>query len=337
MKKILSALLLIGCIAACKNQEVEFPDYGITTGYFPYQFPIRTLILGDYIYDNSNDNAHKFLISAAMGGVYENKKDRIFKITVDNSLCNDVKFAATGEPIKAMPASYYTLSTPDRIVIPAGQVNGSVEVKLTEAFFQDTLANRLAYVIPVRITQVTDLDSLLSGKSSLAQPDPRYASQWDIAPKNFTMFAVKYISPFHGNYFHRGQSTVKEGTTTLETTNYAGQYIENDEVWTLSTINTSKVRVTGAVKSAQLNGVLNMILTFDGNNCVISSPAGSAISVTGTGKFINHGAEWGNKKRDLIELTYQFTRGTKTYSATDRLVIRDRGVVMELFTPVSSK
>ena len=67
MKKILIILTLITGLIACNKQKDQFPDFDYTTGYFPYQYPVRTLVLGDYIYDNTNDNSHKFLISAAMG------------------------------------------------------------------------------------------------------------------------------------------------------------------------------------------------------------------------------------------------------------------------------
>ncbi|MDP4188871.1 MAG: DUF5627 domain-containing protein, partial [Bacteroidota bacterium] len=55
--------------------------------------------------------------------------------------------------------------------------------------------------------------------------------------------------------------------------------------------------------------------------------------ITGTGKFSKDADEWGNEKRDAIYLNYQFSNGTNTYSATDTLVVRDRAVVMETYTP----
>src|SRR5690554_2141004 len=143
---ILSAIL-IAVLASCKNFEIEHPDFKYVSGYFPYQYPVRTLVLGNYIYDNTNDNNHKFLISVTMGGVYENKKDRIFKIQVDESLCNNVVFASTNTPIYPLPRQYYTLSSEDQIVIPAGEISGSIEVQLRDAFFDDPLASKLAYVV----------------------------------------------------------------------------------------------------------------------------------------------------------------------------------------------
>src|SRR5512133_121546 len=99
MKKLLLIpICLIGMIS-CENFDKEFPDFKYTSGFFPYQYPVRTLVLGDYIYDNSNDNAHKFVISVAMGGVYENKVNRVFDFTIDGTLCNNVSFAGSGDPI----------------------------------------------------------------------------------------------------------------------------------------------------------------------------------------------------------------------------------------------
>jgi len=134
MKKIVFLSVLLICRSyVLQNFDIDHPDFEYTSGYFPYQFPVRTLILGDYIYDNSNDNEHKFLISVGIGGVYANEKDRIFNITVDNSLCNDILFSAGGEQIIAMPENYYSLSD-NKIVVPKGKMNGGVEVQLTDAF-----------------------------------------------------------------------------------------------------------------------------------------------------------------------------------------------------------
>jgi len=338
MKKLSFILILLVGLTGCKNQEISFPDYTYTTGYFPYQYPIRTLVLGDYIYDNTNDNNHKFLISAAMGGVYENKQARTFKIAVDNSLCDQAKFASTNQPMIALPEKYYKLSSPDQLIIPAGEFNGNIEVQLSDAFFDDTLAVKLAYVLPVRIKEVSNLDSLLVGKSTQAKPDPRIVSNWDIVPKDFTMFAVKYVNPYHGSYFHKGKSTLTDASgKVLESAVYSQQFVEKNEVWSLATKSKNQVTVEGVVRATAVTGKLSMLLTFNGNDCVIQSAPGSAFSIAGTGKFLDDAGEWGNKKRDAIHITYQFTQGTNKYSATDTLVVRDRGVILEVFQPVITK
>jgi hypothetical protein len=336
MKKIFIILILFTGLFSCENMENDFPDFNYTTGYFPYQYPVRTLVLGNDVFDNSNDNNHKFLISATMGGVYSNKEERLLNIELAPTLCNKILFAAgSTDTIRLMPQAYYTLSSSQKLVIPKGEITGNIEVQLTDAFFIDPLAIKRAYVIPVRIVSATNLDTVLRGKSSKSNPDPRITAQWDIVPKDFTMFAVKYINPYHGNYLHRGTSTVKDASAAvLESTTYRKTFVEQDEIWSLVTASMNKVLVSGSIRSTKITGALNMILTFASNGDItITQNTGSAFSITGTGKFVTNGDEWGGKKRDAIRINYQLTNGGITYNATDTLVIRDRGVKMEVYNP----
>ena len=122
MKRIIaisSLLVLVFGIFSCQNDDWSFPDFDYTTAYFPYQYPVRTLILGDYMYDNSNDNELKFMISATMGGVYENEEDVIVNFQVDESLVQNLYNG--DNPILALPQNYYTLSSTNEIVIPKGE------------------------------------------------------------------------------------------------------------------------------------------------------------------------------------------------------------------------
>jgi Family of unknown function (DUF5627)/Domain of unknown function (DUF1735) len=334
MKKLLFILPLIIGLTSCENFKKDHPDFTYTSGYFPYQYPVRTLVLGDYIYDNANDNAHKFIISVAMGGVYENTMDRVFNYVVDESLCTKIRFSSTGDTIKALPASYYTLSPADKITIPKGKFNGGVEVQLTDAFFSDPLTIKNTYVVPLRLVSSTDVDSIITGSSSLATPDPRVGSQWNVLPKNFTMFAVKYINEYHGNYFQYGTSTVKDGTNTvLETTTYSTPYVENNTVLKLVTNARYEVLLTTNLRSTIMTGTIKMLLTFSGNNCTIVGAPGSTYTISGTGEFKSKAYTWGNKQRDGITISYTVTNGVNTYTADDVLVARDRAVVMELYDP----
>lgn len=319
---------------SCENFDIDHPDYEYTSGYFPYQFPVRTLVLGDYIYDNSNDNAHKFVISVAMGGVYENKQDREFQIEVDESLCDNVLFGIDGDPIKSLPNSYYTLSDNSKIVIPSGKLNGGIEVQLTDAFFNDPLAIKNSYVVPIRLIGSSDVDTVLFGNSASPNADPRVQGQWTVAPKNFTMFAVKYINEFHGTYFHYGQSSVKDAANAeLENTTYSETYVENNGTLKLVTTGRHQVSVSAFLKSEVMAGEVNLVLTFDGNNCTVTAAEGAPYTVSGTGVFKSDAYVWGNKDRNGIELNYTVSDGTNTYEAKDVLVARDRGVVMEVYSP----
>ena len=78
---VLGALSLT--YTSCYNSDRDFPDYEDgTTAYFAYQYPVRTLILGNDIYDNTLDNAHKCQIWSTMGGAYGGR-DAVVDIAVD--------------------------------------------------------------------------------------------------------------------------------------------------------------------------------------------------------------------------------------------------------------
>jgi len=336
MKRILIILFLFAGFQSCQNFDIEHPDYKYTSGFFPYQYPVRTLVLGDYIYDNANDNAHKFVISVAMGGVYENSKERVFDFEVDETLCKNVLFTDGGDQVKAMPKNYYTLSSANKIIIPKDKFNGGIEVQLSDAFFADPLAIKNTYVVPLRLKGSYDVDTILSGRPIGQNADPRINADWFTTPKNFTMFAVKYINEYHGNYFHYGSSTVKDATGAVtETTTYSTPYVENNAVTKLSTTGRFQVSFSTLFKSVKVTGPLELLLTFNGNNCSISAPPGSNYTVTGNGSFKTKEYEWGNKKRDGIVLDYTVTTNTgMKYEAKETLVARDRAVIMEVYSPV---
>lgn len=349
MKKILIILTLFLGLIGCENSENEFEDYDYTAAYFPYQYPMRTLVLGDDIYDNTNDNNHKFLISAAMGGVYANNKDRVFDIELAPELCNRVLFKSTLDTIRLMPAEYYTLSS-NQLTIPAGKVNGNIEVQLTDAYFNDPLAIKFGYVIPLRLKASLDVDSILSGKSNSPNADPRVSESWLVPPKDFTMFGVKFINPYHGNFLHRGKDVIKSSSgSVVKEVIYREKHIEKDEVWTLKTSGRNDVDITailnGGYRSA--TGPLSMRLSFNNDgDCTIKEAPGSTTAISGTGKFIKNAAEWGGKKRNVIVLSYNYATevlsepagnipaGLYTHEVNDTLVVRDRAVVMEVFSPI---
>ncbi len=303
MKKILIILTLIAGLIGCEKNK--FVDFDYTAGYFPNQYPVETLDT----YNSANDYGHKFQIPAVMGGVYNNTKDRVFNIEIATDLCTRAQFESTKDPILLMPSAYYTLSSSDKLTIPAGKLNGSIEVQLKDAFFDDPLSAKLGYVIPIRLKSATNLDSVLSGKSSLTNPDPRVASQWTILPKNYTMFAVKYVNQYQGNYFHRGASIVKDPTgKVVENNVYRTSSLINNEIWALSTNGKSQVWVNSVISSKILIGnlMMNLLIGSDGA-CSISQTSGSSVPVSGTGKFVKDGDETGGIKRNSIVLAYNYS------------------------------
>lgn len=336
--KIFFPALILFLTFSCENGEWEFPDYKFSGTYFPYQTPVRTLVLGDdNVADNTKDNNLQFSIGVTMGGVYENNRDVKVGYAVDETLVSKL-YSNKNDTIVALPKAYYTLSPTGSMTIPKGQMTGYIDVQLTDAFLNDPRAHKLRYVIPLVLTS-TETDSILQGKAAVANPDRRIAANWAVLPKDYTLFAIKYINPYHGQYLHRGKNIVKDAAgTQVDQVVYRTKFIEDNEIWSLTTTKRNQVLVTGAIRrTAGSPGNFKALLTFDNSgNCTVTSDPTSAYPVTGTGKFVKEGDTWGGKKRNAIIINYQVTdsKNAQFHNATDTLVIRDRAVVLETFTPV---
>ena len=336
---MLISFVLLAIFTAC-NKDQEFKDYKYTTVYFPYQSPIRTLVLGEDLFDNTLDNQYKFNVMATMGGVYENKKDISISLDVDNTLAERLRFGTpTGDSVYALPASYYTLSRDRRIEIKPGEIMGGLEVQLTDAFFQDPRSVKNTFVLPLRITSVSGADSILNGRSSVASPDRRKPGDWAVAPKDYVLYAVKYINPYHGTYLRRGVDVVTGiGNPALDTNViYRAQFVEKDELANLVTLSLNQASLSlNAKNKGNVNQPFSAILNFDNQGKItVSRPdTVTMYTVTGNGEFVKKGDAWGNQPRDVIRLKYQVAFGTTTHSFSDTIVLRDRGVKFETFTPV---
>jgi hypothetical protein len=337
MKRILAILLLTLGIISCRNQEFEFDDFDYTTTYFPYQFPVRTLVLGDYYFDNTLDNQLKFLISATMGGVYENKSNIDVQIAVDNTLTDSLYNNVTGLKMKPLPSNYYTLSSTSNISIPSGKYTGSVEVQLTSAFLADPLSIAANYVVPLKILSSTT-DSVLQGRTVINNPDPRIAAEWIIMPKDYTLFCIQFVNQYHGKYLLRGSDIVKRTVpdTIIETISYRNKYVEQNAVVSVLTAGENNVTYQNSIRlSSGSPGIFQMNIPFDSNgNATVSNTAKAQPGVvTGTAKFVKNAEVWGGQPRTTIYLDYTIVESTRTHNIKDTLVFRDKAVKFETFTP----
>lgn len=339
---IFAGILLTGLMSSCKNQDWEFPDYDYQTVYFANQYPIRTITFGEDIFDTTVDNQGKFQVFATTGGVYTTHQDVTIDIEVDNDLCKDLKFdnnSGQERDVQPLPENYYTISS-NKIIIPKGSLIGSVEVQLTDEFFQDPLALTTNYVLPLKMTQISNADSILSGGAPVKDnPHPGLITDWDPAPKNFTLYAIKYINTWHGVYLRRGVDNIEGQNGHDELTGVSVRRqadIENDEVKNMTTIdrNIANLALSHAgVGGANINS--NLRLTFDDNgNCTITTTSSDYIA-TGTGKFVKRGEKnsWGGQDRDALYLEYVIDHPIMKITTKDTLVMRNRGVSMESFSP----
>ncbi len=337
MKKILYLLSIVTLLSGCENKDIEFPDFAYQAVYFPHQTPVRTIILGDEeIGDNSIDLEHAFSIGAAIGGMYNNEKDREITVEFAPELAANINYGA-GTTLQLMPATYYN-ATFDKIIIPAGSFFGKLRVNLTDEFFADTLATGLRYIIPLRITDAQG-DSILSGKpsGSVATPDPRVAAHWSVPPKNYVIFGVKYINPTHGVYLLRGKR--KNLANPLDSVVYSTRYIDDNDITKLTTrsLTENYMPTVGGTNKEASNAKYSMKLIFDENNksVIVTRRNANTVSVTGTGKFYSktdaQSESYNGKKHRTIYLDYTYIDGANTYQVNDSLVFVDTDMKFETF------
>ncbi|MDR2057888.1 MAG: DUF1735 domain-containing protein [Dysgonamonadaceae bacterium] len=343
MKKLIFLILLTAAAFSCKNTSIEFDNFEKQTIYFPIQYPIRTISLGNDLVDNSLEKEHKFHIGVSVGGFYNNNdRDWNVDFEVDPLLVPDNHLMRDAGTLKILPSDYYSLNPSKNVTIPKGSFNGLIEVQLTDDFFEDSLAITGRYVIPLRITGPGN--NILHGQpvaNASDAPDINDASQWEVLPKDYTLFGVKYVNPYHGKWLRRGRLTVRNPMGEIvDTKIYHAQYLEQNEVVSLSTVSLK------AVTSSMSIDIETFYLRFDVNDrgeIVVSSVINSPITVIyGTGLYKENGDYWGGTPekptpRDVIYLDYFYKRtsGANTFDCevSDTLVFRDRGIVYEDVRP----
>ncbi|WP_298495979.1 DUF5627 domain-containing protein [uncultured Algibacter sp.] len=319
---------------ACENQENEFDDFGSTSVYFPFQTPIRTLIQGKYdLGFNENDNNGRFEIGVIMSGVYDNNKNRRVHFELAPELIDATVLGVDTVNVKVLPASYYTLEQESPVTIPSGSTKGRIPVQLSDAFFDDPQSfadfGEVHYVLPLRITDYEELDSLLVGvpADGVTNPIKIKTDDWETQPKDYTLFGIKYMNKYQGIYLRRGEDAAtgaNELVTVFESgdptitvseniegsTVYRSENVVNDELIPVSTAGRNSAIITIDVRRPGIatNSKLSLLLTFNDNGDVTVTNADptSGVAVAGSGKFVEDGDEWGGKSQDVIYLDYEY-------------------------------
>jgi C-terminal processing protease CtpA/Prc len=194
------------------------------------------------------------------------------------------------------------------------------------------------YSIPLKITKVEGLDSILVGKALVATPKRTVATDWTILPKDYTLFGIKYINKYHGYYLRRGADKLTNTLTSVVagTKTYRSTYVEGSEVVKVQTVSLDTIAVPSIIRRYNLpdGGALNLKVVFASDNtCKVINTA-TKLEI-GSGMLKENGDMWGGKPRDVIYLDYAYTdipRNEK-HEVKDTMVIRDRGVGFELFIP----
>lgn len=331
-------ILLALSAASCKNGNNDFPDYdGGVSAYFAYQYPATIVVLGEYPDgDNSDNLEHKINIYATQGGAYE-PKDLKIDVTVDNSLVNNL-FFQDGSPVKAMPENYYSLESNTLTLSKKHKEDKTplfgTKVQLTDAFFADPASVKETYVIPVKIVKAIGADRILTGTPIVPDSNPALtdASAWDVQPKDFTLYCVKYVNPWAASYIRRGVDQITDAVAGSSTNVRHEQYIEKNEVVFLTTESMSEVvfPLSTVVPDGESVKTLtcDMIIKFNGDDCTVSSGT-EGMTASGTGKFVKRGDKnyWGGEDaHDVLYLDYQVNFGPRQFVTKDTLVVRSREI-----------
>lgn len=329
--KIVAAIAVLIGLTSCENQDNIVDDFGSTSVFFPFQTPVRTLVLGEYdLGFNDNDNNGRFEIGVVMSGVFENKEDRRVGFEFAPDLIDATALGLDTINVRLLPASYYTIEQPSPVTIPAGAINGRIGIQLNDAFFDDPLSfapfGEVNYVIPMRITDVQGLDTVLVGTPIVDNPITINIADWNPAPKNYTLFGIKFMNRYDAIYLRRGtdnivgtsrvtrtfpmDSVVVQDFMVDTTTVYKAEFVVRDELVPLITSgrNTTNYinRVRRGLIPSEDNVNLNLLFNDDGT-VTVNNVAGDKYNVTGTGTFVEDGDEWGGERRDVVYLEYQYT------------------------------
>lgn len=318
MKKILIALVAMLLLSGCYDSYLREYDY--SAAYITYQYDLRTFVHGE---------GECFNLPVALAGVMVNKKDRAYKVVVDQSLCTadlsgfcgssnssftafdgmmgkapsgdlaggsgsyvtaDME-AAGVSALEALPSEYYSLDF-SGLTIPKGYVTAFATIKANDKFFADPKAYKPGYAIGYKINSA-DVDSLYTEKS-------------------FAVVAVRAEHKFYGNWYHGGKSVV-EGSEVKYPFSIPQ---EDNKVYTLTTVSSDVVRTN---KYVQNNG--SLILTFKGDEITITSDDVKLLP--------DSRRSWSNGAKLLqdrvLYLNYSYLDDkSRTVQVSDSLVFRNR-------------
>ena len=196
-----------------------------------------------------------------------------------------------------------------------------------QAFFNDPKAIQNTYVIPVVMTSQSGFDHIFTGTLKEGATAVRTdASVWDVTPKDYVLYCVKFQNKYSGFWLTHGNTSTdnieKAGTVEIKTRGL------NQSVYTVSMVGKGD---DGKDKTF----TADMLLTFDGSDkCTISSLT-DGVTVTGNGSWGDDSEKksWGDKDRDGMELSYSvdFGGGNKL-TKHEKLVWQRSGVKFEEFS-----
>lgn len=331
MKKInfIVAATALACTGCYDDYVKDFEHTGI---YMPYQYDLRTFVVGEGM---------RFDVGVVLGGTSANGRDRSVRYVVEPALVTgnlapflgsddeelepftafevmsgasasgsvsqsyvtDAMKASGISDLTPLPAEYFSLSAPERMVVRSGRHTATVTVTANEQFLSDAHASTKPYY--ALAFRVVEADA-------------------DVVPaeKSFAVIAVRYENMLFGNYWHGGVTTVKNDATgeVVEKNEYPLEIPHDDSrVYELTTVAPDALTTS---RLGDWEGLLRLTLRDDGKIDVASADGRYAIEPFGDGCYFNRAKRLQDRR---LYLNYKFANGdgTTTY-IEDVLVFRNR-------------
>lgn len=287
LAEIMVLIIIIGCsVTSCSYGDFIENEFDYTAVYFPKPQIDRTFIIGEGM---------QIGVGVVLGGRLSNTEN----VEVTFSLNNDL---VTDAGLTVLPSNHYQLvdangnPADNKIIIPAGKVQGFVYVKAdSSSFLADPVSLGNNYALGFQLENLVKADSILSEFES-------------------TMITFSYINGLYGNYVQTGQVVKTEGELA-ETIVYQGGITD---VLELSMESPNTLICNGM---ADLSGAdKKMQITIANDNSITIKTTDGGLAVT------DDGGSYYDPSTQQLMLNYSFDFNGASYKASDILEFRNRVV-----------
>ena len=167
-------------------------------------------------------------------------------------------------------------------------------------FLSDNKTLAANYALPFYITKA-DADSILG-------------------PKRYSVIGLRYENMLFGNYWHGGETVVKDASGNVVNTikYYTAIPSPESKVMNLKTVEPHSLTTNRISDSAG-----SFKITLDGNNIIVSKADGSSVEVLPDGESKFNRAKLLQDRKIFLKYKYENANGTTSY-ATDTLTFRNR-------------
>src|SRR5699024_228142 len=102
-------------------------------------------------------------------------------------------------------------------------------------------------------------------KAAVKNPRKGVGSDWEVLPKDFTFYSIKYINQWDGFYLRRGEDVITRTNGETETIVRHKKHVVDDQVVELNTLSLTETEFPVIyTDSGGQNLPVTLILTIDG-------------------------------------------------------------------------